>query len=205
MTKGVLFDLFGTLVFLRNISNPSPFTCLYRVLGLRGEKVDDARNNLMTRNFNHIGELADLMRPMHGIDTMPYHRKLLEEYGSMEMYDDAEEVILEAKGKGYKVGIVSNAPTYCKVPFSALSIAAIVDHVVLSCDAGIAKPDVRIFKKAIEDMHIDPSTSWMVGDSFGGDILAGKNAGLNGILVDAENEFEYQPKVRSLREVLRYI
>jgi putative hydrolase of the HAD superfamily len=47
--------------------------------------------------------------------------------------------------------------------------------------AGIKKPDVRIFERALKDTGATASNSIMIGDSYEADILGARNAGLRTI------------------------
>jgi len=66
------------------------------------------------------------------------------------------------------------------------------------------KPNPGMIIEAIEKWNIEPSLSWMVGDSSK-DILAGKRAGVKTILVGiTEENFEVEPdvSVNNLLEIL---
>jgi len=76
---------------------------------------------------------------------------------------------------------------------------------------GCRKPKAKMFMDAKQELDIDLSKSYMVGDTTG-DILAGKNAGVSTILVstglagkDNRYEVEADYKVRDLAEAAELI
>ncbi|MBS1606710.1 MAG: HAD family hydrolase [Bacteroidetes bacterium] len=56
---------------------------------------------------------------------------------------------------------------------------------------GCRKPLPGIILRAAEDLGIDPSSSWMIGDIFD-DVEAGNRAGCQTILIDNGNETEWR-------------
>jgi putative hydrolase of the HAD superfamily len=56
-----------------------------------------------------------------------------------------------------------------------------VDALVVSEDVGVAKPDPRIFRIALERLGCGPGEALMVGDSWSADVLGARAAGLRGL------------------------
>ena len=60
-------------------------------------------------------------------------------------------------------------------------ITPYLDHVFISQEMGLNKPDKRYFDHILEALHADRSTTVMVGDDLGSDIQGAINAGIDSI------------------------
>lgn len=79
-------------------------------------------------------------------------------------YRDAAPALDALRAAGVPVGIVSNTGWDIREPFRAQGIDHLVDVWVLSCEAGVAKPDPAIFGRACGRLGTDPARTLMVGD-----------------------------------------
>ena len=89
----------------------------------------------------------------------------------------------------YKLHIITNGFTEVqnkKIINSNLKkyFTCIVD----SETVGVKKPNIRIFKYALEVSNADPENSLMIGDNLEADILGAMNAGFNAIHFNNNNE-----------------
>ena len=122
------------------------------------------------------------------------------------------EALAELKSMGYLLIVISNQGGISKGEFSAADVDALhvhlrsmlekqgvsLDeiyycphhHLVESCLC--RKPQPLMIQKALARFHIDPASSWMIGDQER-DVEAGKAAGLRTILIEPNSD---------LREVL---
>ena len=78
-----------------------------------------------------------------------------------------------------RIGIVSNNlldEQREKLEFCHL--AAYVDVLMVSEEAGVSKPDPRIFRMALERLAVSPAEAVMVGDSWAADIAGAARAGI---------------------------
>ncbi len=92
----------------------------------------------------------------------------------IELPEYMEKILDALKKKDIRMGIISNGPAghqWDKV--RSLSLLRWIDEkdVVISGEAGVAKPDLRIFAIAAERSGLDADHLWYVGDSFGNDIV----------------------------------
>ncbi len=79
-------------------------------------------------------------------------------------------------------------------------------------DCHCRKPEPGLISKAAEDMNIDVSSSWMIGDILN-DVEAGNRAGCKTVLIDNGNETEWITgeqrvpafKARDLADAAKYI
>ena len=62
-----------------------------------------------------------------------------------------------------------------------------LDHVLVSEDLGIRKPDPRIFERALELTGVQPSESVMIGDSLQADIAGAASIGIGTIWINGHD------------------
>lgn len=81
---------------------------------------------------------------------------------------------------GVQMGVITNGPLAHQVQkFHTLGLDKwfTEERLIVSAGAGVAKPDVRIFRMAEEKWDMDPVNTYMVGDSLENDIAGAQNAG----------------------------
>ncbi|HEY5988512.1 MAG TPA: HAD-IA family hydrolase [Streptosporangiaceae bacterium] len=66
-----------------------------------------------------------------------------------------------------RTAIVWNAWPHARVRLAADGVAGLVDAVVLSCDADVAKPDRRIFELALGRLDAQPGQALFIDDTPG--------------------------------------
>ncbi len=79
-----------------------------------------------------------------------------------------DEQLLACLGKvrgRARTGIVSNAWPHARARLAADGVAGLVDAVVLSCEAGVAKPDRRIFELALARLGAEPGSALFIDDT----------------------------------------
>lgn len=101
-----------------------------------------------------------------------------------------------------RVGVISNnllAEQRDKMTVCGLDV--FVDALVVSEDAGVAKPDAGIFRLAIDRLGCRADEAVMVGDSWSADIAGARAAGIRAIWFNPSGEAppEDDPSVAELR------
>jgi len=94
------------------------------------------------------------------------------------------ELLQILKDRGTPAGIVSNgmsAPQWKKAEILQLTKWIPKEQIVISGDAGYAKPDIRIFETAAAKFGISPEEGWYVGDLYQNDIAPSKKAGWHAV------------------------
>ncbi|MBQ1092560.1 HAD family hydrolase [Streptomyces sp. B93] len=79
-------------------------------------------------------------------------------------YPDAAEVLAGLRGRGIRVGVVSNIGWDLRPVFREHGLDTWIDAYVLSYEHGIRKPDPRLFEKACAALGAEPRRTLMVGD-----------------------------------------
>ncbi|NLS11864.1 pyrimidine 5'-nucleotidase [Vibrio sp. SM6] len=109
----------------------------------------------------------------------------------------ARELLNALQGRA-KLGIITNGFTELQaVRLSRNEMSDTFEHVVVSEEVGVAKPDAKIFAYTSALMaHPDPKKVLMVGDTLQSDILGGARAGFDTCWLnrhDAPSDPDIQP------------
>ncbi len=158
--RHVIFDFGGTLADLR-----WPFSLLRRVFPTAtmgsGEVTRPGRvRRLLRRIFYPIA--ARLFRP----------------------YPALWSTLDELSRAGYRLHVLSNNSSILTWQLSSLGIAELFDTVTWSEEAGVEKPDPRIFEIGLERIGATAAEVVYVGNSFEADVLGARAAGIIPIHVD---------------------
>jgi putative hydrolase of the HAD superfamily len=152
------------------------------------ERLDDLRD----RCAEEIMSALDLP----GLDHATARRAML---GALEFtpYPDALEGVAGLRERGHRLVVVSNWD--CSLPdwLAPTGLLDLVDGVVTSADAGAAKPDPAVFRKALELAGVLRGAAVHVGDSLDNDVAGARAFGLRAILVQRQGE--PPPGVESVR------
>ena len=117
-----------------------------------------------------------------------------------ELYEDALPVLAELRGRGLRIGLLSN---------TARDLDAFVDHHGLCVDAvltslvhGKTKPHETIFLRMLELLDARAEDALMVGDTLEDDVEGAVSVGMQAVLVDREGRYPGQPAIGDLRGLL---
>lgn len=98
------------------------------------------------------------------------------------LYDDAIQC-LEILSKKYKIGIIANQSLGTKERLAQKDVLKYIDLVIASAEEGVAKPDRKIFKIALERSNCKAANSIMIGDRIDNDIVPANLLGMNTIWI----------------------
>jgi HAD superfamily hydrolase (TIGR01662 family) len=125
--------------------------------------------------------------------------------------DDAISTLETLTSTGHHLGLISNTSDDNNVQkiLDQWGLRAYFETIVTSAALGIRKPDVRIFKLAMDQMHTQPNAVAMVGDTLEADVLGANQAGLYSIWItrrvqlqdDGELPVQPQAVVTSLNQI----
>jgi D-glycero-D-manno-heptose 1,7-bisphosphate phosphatase len=137
---------------------------------------------------------------------LPYPPQSVDEFVLLE---GVVEGCQRLKAAGYSLIVATNQPDVGRGTQSRESVEAMhaklcsllpIDRVEVSYSPGgenppdaYRKPAPGMLKRAAEELHLDLSRSWMVGDRWR-DIDCGANAGVKTVFID----WAYQEKLRTL-------
>ncbi|MBN1283623.1 MAG: HAD family hydrolase [Proteobacteria bacterium] len=132
----------------------------FEMAGIDGEKAGEAIDAVRTHPFRHL-----------------FWSRM--EEGTREMLDWFRE-------RGFRLGVISNAEGQIRRLLEHTGINSRFDVVVDSSEVGVAKPDARIFRMAVEGVRSSPERCVHVGDMVEIDVAGARGAGITPILVDRD-------------------
>ncbi len=96
----------------------------------------------------------------------------------LNLFPEVHEVLAALRGR-FRLGIVSNGPSDLqRYKLKLFDLEHEFDPIVISGEVGIAKPDPKIFRYALELAKVSPSEALYVGDSPVYDIVGAKSVGM---------------------------
>jgi putative hydrolase of the HAD superfamily len=231
MIKAVFFDLYQTLVRYQ----PSQEELEAQALKSLGINItaDALRHPILTANEFIYQQIST--RPLSRRsreETMAlyaeYQRIVLKEAGldadekivlrllgmmqqvkmDLVLFDDVMPALTDLKKRSLKLGLISNIEQNMTATLDRLGLAAQLDIVVTSQDAGFTKPQPEIFRYALGKAGVAPDVSVYVGDQYQVDIIGARGAGMQGILLDRDKYYKEKldcPKIKNLKDLDDYL
>jgi len=175
----VVFDLYGTLIRLERDTRPY-------VRFARRVRPDDP-GGVVRRSL--VVDAHDLRRfaerlgvdPPEGVEAL--EDDLRRDVRSARVFEDVEGVLADLRGRGVRLGLISNAATPYKEPFERLGLAGRFDAVLFSCDAGLRKPEPEIYRRMADALGVEPARVVMVGDGPRSDVEGPRGVGMGARLL----------------------
>ncbi len=129
--------------------------------------------------------------------------RVLRDPGARRLYAEVPGALRALSEHGARLGIVSGRPR-AGPDLAALGVLDYFAPVIDAFAARSAKTEGRMFHMAAEVAQAAGLPGWHVGDSYDGDVVGARAAGLRPILVDRTGAYPRAdcPRVRDLREVL---
>jgi putative hydrolase of the HAD superfamily len=100
------------------------------------------------------------------------------------LFDDVRPALDELAGRGITLGLVSNFEPWLDEVLALQGIDGRFAAVAVSGKLGVAKPDPRIFKAALDQAGADPGATVHVGDQLVNDVAGAAAAGITPVLID---------------------
>ncbi|WP_067725812.1 HAD family hydrolase [Oceanobacillus damuensis] len=97
------------------------------------------------------------------------------------------QTLMQLKESGIGVGLISNWNHTARKVLMENKILPLLDHVVISSELEIEKPDERIFVHAFRQSGVSPEKSLYIGDNYYDDVVGSRKVGMDSILI---NPFE---------------
>jgi putative hydrolase of the HAD superfamily len=118
------------------------------------------------------------------------------------------EVLDFLTSHGVSLGIVTNGPDDTQnEKIDVLGVRPYMATVITSESAGVSKPEPGIFLQALDQLHVQPSQAWYVGDHPTFDVVGAAAAGLTALWLRGkfpwpEGSAHPQFQLKSLHELL---
>lgn len=175
--RAVVFDVFGTLVYMRE--RRRPFRRLIGLLearGRRGQAGDAAR--IMSRDVGLAGAAALLGAELGAQELASLERDLQAELASVRLFDDTAATLHALRARGLRLGLCSNLAAPYAPPVRAL-LPFELDAYAWSFEVGAVKPDPAIYAHVCERLGCAPAEVLMIGDTSADDWLGPRDFGMH--------------------------
>jgi putative hydrolase of the HAD superfamily len=226
--KAVIFDLFGTLVtnvplqenrrMLKKMAsvlsiNPDAFIQLWF------ETADERMKGIMKNRQENIEYICRQVGTPIEDKKIELAIQIRLDMIQSEVVPRADsiEVLSCLKSEGYKTGLISNCSHEGAAAWESTPFPAFIDVVVLSCLAGLQKPDPRIYQIAVEKLEVEPQGCIYI-DDIGIFCAGAASVGMYPVLIRDPNEDSadvyrgdydaeewHGPTISSLSEVLELV
>jgi len=219
MLKAVYFDiddtLYDTSSFARLARKAALGVMIEAGLPLKQEEayallrnIIDEKGSNYDKHFNVLTEkvFGEEKPLLIALGVITYHNV---KFALLRPFPQTIPTLMYLKGKGYHLGVISNGLTIKQwEKLIRLGIHHFFDEVITSEEVGFQKPDIEIFREALNRMGCKPKNSVMVGDKFKEDIIGALNAGMSAILVNPklkEDEKRYIQREKLEIEIIAHI
>jgi len=223
----VIFDLFGTLA-----DNPSAeesdraYRAVANALALPHDAFREAwRTSMSERDIGTFGgvegDLRDVCRRL-GQSPLPARieaatRLRLALYRRyLAPRDGAVETLRQLRARGLRIGLISNCANEIPRLWSEADLAPLIDCAVFSSEAGMEKPDERIYRMTCDRLGVQPERCLYAGDGSSFELSGAQRVGMTAVLICTPYERESVmrkaepsswtgPVIEHLSEVLKYL
>jgi putative hydrolase of the HAD superfamily len=207
--KGILFDLYGTLI---DIETDESMDEIYRAIAhyltyhgvyLHRDEVRERYYQTMKQQREASGaEYAEIdveaiwneFLLQEGIRFGPARGQLAKVLAQvyraisrnrLKLYPGVKEVLNTLRA-GYRLALVTDAQSCYAIPeLRAVGLDGYFDPVIISSRYGFRKPDPRLFRKAIDNMHLEPAEVICVGNDMFRDTYGAIMLGIKTIFLDS--------------------
>lgn len=189
MPAAVIFDLFGTLLEIRN--RQSPYRRLLRLGSQQGRVASPGDIRWIMTNVCGLQEAADFFGiKLSSAQLTNLQRSLDVEIQSITPFEDALPAIELLRNRGVRIGVCSNlGGPYCP---AVRNLLPGLDGYALSAEVGLMKPDATMYQRICTQLDAVPrrdpglngSQVMMIGDSRRCDAEGPRAAGLEGYHLD---------------------
>ncbi|MFN0094426.1 MAG: HAD family hydrolase [Dehalococcoidia bacterium] len=147
-------------------------------------KVGHWRLDLVGARVHVIGLALEAL----GLDVLAA-RPLGDRYGEEIMarhvlFDDAIETLEWLRGRGYRLGLLTNGPREMQThKVARFDLERHFDVVVIEGVFGKGKPERAVFEHALSVTGARPEEAWHIGDNLYADIGGAQNAGIHAVWI----------------------
>ncbi len=198
MIDAVIFDLFGTLIHLTRDTHPYLKLC---------RAIDSARRlrESQTIDAPTLADFCDHLGSPPPANIADLQRDLDRDVDLAALFDDSLTALSGLREHGITIALISNLASPYRTAFHNLSLGRYFDHVVFSCDVGLAKPNPEIYRLALDTLGVDASNTIMVGDKHRPDVAGPMTCGIRGYLIDRDGKSSSDSVLRSLTDVMSHL
>ena len=101
------------------------------------------------------------------------------------LYPDAHPTVDALREAGVRLALVTNgASVVQRDKIMRFELAHRFDHIQIEGEFGQGKPELAVYRHALERLGVDASDAWMVGDNYEWEVVAPQRLGMSGIWYD---------------------
>lgn len=118
--------------------------------------------------------------------------KLFETFSSFEsyrLYDDVQPTLDAIRHAGFRLGLISNFDSWLEKMLIEMEVGHVFDPSVISGMVGVEKPDLEIYKIAVERAGVPAERCVHIGDSPRMDMEPAREVGITPILIDRAGRY----------------
>lgn len=197
-----VFDLYGTLIdirtdeqqysFWRKISYQLKKRGIDKTPGFLRQEYHDLIKRQLLNNSHEYGE-ADVIKAFAEMADGKLSDSELNVFAwlfrqkstsLLKLYDGVTELLEMLKREKGKIILLSNAQSSFTLPeLKLLGIDKCFDHIFISSDYGVRKPDADFWQIMIDETGIKPAESVMIGNDYEADLSTAKRLGFDTIYI----------------------
>jgi len=141
-----------------------------------------------------VGRLVSGVNEALGLDTPGLADRLAQQFYDQAMsYVNANAPVLARLAGRYRLGVVSNFYGNLGAVCDEMGLQPFLSVMVDSAQVGWMKPDVRIFRHALDQLGVRPGAAAFVGDSLPRDMAGARAAGMAHVWLASDNGHAADP------------
>lgn len=180
--RAIIWDLGGVLV--RTVDR-TPRARLAEELGLTYAQLEDAVFNAEAGQKAQVGLVSaeEVWRQVAEKLRLPEARipALQEAFFGGDVLDEELIAVIRDLHRSYATGIITNAFDITRRLVNEVwRIADAFDHIVISAEVGVMKPDARIYRLALDGLGVAPEEAVFV-DDFEHNVQGARQVGMRAI------------------------
>ncbi len=170
--KWIFFDIGSTLVD-EQVAYDHRIRDMIAGTDLTFEEVDAKRVELAEQGLDGNSTII----AYYGLKKTPWHSE------DEMLYSDTKAVLAELVSRGYHLGVLANQNPGLRQRLADWGIADYFSVIASSSELGLAKPDTKIFEKALEMAGCTAAEAVMIGDRLDNDIIPAKRLGMQTVWI----------------------
>jgi putative hydrolase of the HAD superfamily len=141
--------------------------------------IPGARRHSVRRGLARLGRSDDALADRIA-DAFTELRR--QEY---RLYPDAHATVDALRDAGVRLALVTNGASETqRAKIERFELAHRFHHIQIEGEFGQGKPELAVYRHALERLAVDPGEAWMVGDNYEWEVVAPQALGMCGIWYD---------------------
>lgn len=215
---GFIFDMHGTLLY-EDPDVPEQWRLLSGYLGVDLEHFREVflrdLNAVMAGRTSADERYRRVLGAL-GLDDGPasVDRLRTKEFeirrSAVRLYPETAGTLETLRSRGFRLGLLSNCTPLWADILSEISLVPAFDSILLSCTAGMAKPNPAFFRAILANLELCPENTVYVGDGGDSELEAASDLGMTAVYIRQEPAMRRQgeptrfhTEIRSLGELLQ--